>query len=260
MALDYNSLTLVKNIGNKNKKKEYYLTDIVKLSRQSRLKINLVLAQNEKNAVGVNDQIELLEAEKIMQDRLRKKFIKQGVKFVDPSTVYLSSDTKIGKNVKIEPFVVMGKKVTIGNNVIIKSFSHLEDAKIKNKVEVGPYARLRPGSILEDNSKVGNFVEIKKSKIGKGSKVNHLSYIGDASVGKQVNIGAGTITCNYDGKNKFKTTIKDSAFIGSNTSLIAPVTIGKTSLVGAGSSISKNVKDNSLALTRAEQRKLRKKK
>ena len=194
-----------------------------------------------------------------MQDRLRKKFIKQGVKFVDPSTVYLSSDTKIGKNVKIEPFVMIGKKVTIGNNVIIKSFSHLEDTKIKNKVEVGPYARLRPGSILEDNSKVGNFVEIKKSKIGKGSKVNHLSYIGDASVGRQVNIGAGTITCNYDGKNKFKTTIKDSAFIGSNTSLVAPVSIGKNSLIGAGSSISKNVKDNSLALTRAEQRNLRKK-
>jgi len=260
MAFDYQSLNLVKKIDNKNRKKEYYLTDIVKLSRQYRLKINLVLAQNEKNAVGVNDQIELLEAEKIMQDRLRKKFIKQGVKFVDPSTVYLSSDTKIGKNVKIEPFVVIGKKVTIGNNVIIKSFSHLEDAKIKNKVEIGPYARLRPGSILEDNSKVGNFVEIKKSKIGKGSKVNHLSYIGDALVGKQVNIGAGTITCNYDGKNKFKTTIKDSAFIGSNTSLIAPVTIGKNSLVGAGSSISKSVKDNSLALTRAEQRNLRKKK
>ena len=260
MAFDYQSLNLVKKIDNKNRKKEYYLTDIVKLSRQYRLKINLVLAQNEKNAIGVNDQIELLEAEKIMQDRLRKKFIKQGVKFVDPSTVYLSSDTKIGKNVKIEPFVMIGEKVTIGNNVIIKSFSHLEDTKIKNKVEVGPYARLRPGSILEDNSKVGNFVEIKKSKIGKGSKVNHLSYIGDASVGKQVNIGAGTITCNYDGKNKFKTTIKDSAFIGSNTSLIAPVTIGKNSLVGAGSSISKSVKDNSLVLTRAEQRNLRKKK
>ena len=149
MAFDYQSLNLVKKIDNKNRKKEYYLTDIVKLSRQYRLKINLVLAQNEKNAVGVNDQIELLEAEKIMQDRLRKKFIKQGVKFVDPSTVYLSSDTKIGKNVKIEPFVVIGKKVTIGNNVIIKSFSHLEDTKIKNKVEVGPYARLRPGSILK---------------------------------------------------------------------------------------------------------------
>jgi len=260
MAFDYQSLNLVKKIDNKNKKKEYYLTDIVKLSKQNRLKINLVLAKSEKNAVGVNDQIELLEAEKIMQDKLRKKFIKQGVKFVDPDTVYLSSDTKIGKNVKIEPFVVIGKKVNIGNNVIIKSFSHLEDTKIKNKVEVGPYARLRPGSVLEDDSKVGNFVEIKKSKVGKGSKVNHLSYVGDALVGDKVNIGAGTITCNYDGKNKFKTIIKDSAFIGSNTSLIAPVTIGKNSLVGAGSSISKNVKDNSLAITRAEQRSLKKKK
>jgi len=260
MAFDYQSLNLVKKIDNKNKKKEYYLTDIVKLSKQNRLKINLVLAKNEKNAVGVNDQIELLEAEKIMQDKLRKKFIKQGVKFVDPETVYLSSDTKIGKNVKIEPFVVIGKKVNIGNNVIIKSFSHLEDTKIKNKVEVGPYARLRPGSVLEDGSKVGNFVEIKKSKVGKGSKVNHLSYVGDALVGNKVNIGAGTITCNYDGKNKFKTIIKDSAFVGSNTSLIAPVIIGKNSLVGAGSSISKNVKDNSLAITRAEQRSLKKKK
>jgi len=260
MAFDYQSLNLVKKIDNKNKKKEYYLTDIVKLSKQNRLKINLVLAKSEKNAVGVNDQIELLEAEKIMQDKLRKKFIKQGVKFVDPETVYLSSDTKIGKNVKIEPFVVIGKKVNIGNNVIIKSFSHLEDTKIQNKVEVGPYARLRPGSVLEEGSKVGNFVEIKKSKVGKGSKVNHLSYVGDALVGNKVNIGAGTITCNYDGKNKFKTIIKDSAFIGSNTSLIAPVTIGKNSLVGAGSSISKNVKDNSLAITRAEQRSLKKKK
>jgi len=259
MAFDYSSLNLVKKIDNKNKKKEYYLTDIVKLSRESRLKINLVLAQNENNAVGVNDQIELLEAEKIMQDRLRKKFIKQGVKFVDANTVYLSSDTQIGKNVKIEPFVVIGKKVRIGNNVVIKSFSHLEETMIKNKVEIGPYARLRPGSILEENSKIGNFVEIKKSKIGKGSKVNHLSYIGDALLGNKVNIGAGTITCNYDGKNKFKTVIEDSAFIGSNSSLIAPVKIGKNSLVGAGSSISKNVKGNSLALTRAEQKNLRKK-
>ena len=148
----------------------------------------------------------------------------------------------------------------IGNDVVVKSFSHLEETNIKNKVEIGPYARLRPGSILEDNSKIGNFVEIKKSKIGKGSKVNHLSYIGDALLGNKVNIGAGTITCNYDGKNKFKTVIEDSAFIGSNSSLIAPVKIGKNSLVGAGSSISKNVKENSLALTRAEQKNLRKKK
>jgi len=260
MALDYKSLNLVKKINNKNKKKEYYLTDIVKISNESRLKINLVLSKDEKNAVGVNDQIELLEAEKIMQDRLRKKFIKNGVKFTDSNTVYLSSDTKIGKNVKIEPFVVIGKNVRIGNNVTIKSFSHIEETVIKNKVTIGPYARLRPGSILEDNTKVGNFVEIKKSKIGSGSKVNHLSYIGDSFIGKKVNIGAGTITCNYDGKNKHKTVIKDGAFIGSNTALIAPVTIGKNTIVGAGSSISKNVKDGSLALTRADQKNLRKKK
>ena len=196
----------------------------------------------------------------IIQNKLRNKFLKSGVQMTGPETIFFSNDTKIGKNVIIEPYVVIGKKVKIGNNVIIKSFSHLASCNIENKVEIGPYARLRPGSILEDNSTVGNFVEIKKSKIGKGSKVNHLSYIGDASVGKQVNIGAGTITCNYNGKNKFKTTIRDSAFIGSNTSLIAPVTIGKNSLVGAGSSISKSVKDNSLALTRAEQRNLRKKK
>ena len=236
------------------------MTDIVKISNESRLKINLVLSKDEKNAVGVNDQIELLEAEKIMQDRLRKKFIKNGVKFTDSNTVYLSSDAKIGKNVKIEPFVVIGKNVRIGNNVTIKSFSHIEETVIKNKVTVGPYARLRPGSILEDNTKVGNFVEIKKSKIGSGSKVNHLSYIGDSFLGKKVNIGAGTITCNYDGKNKHKTVIKDGAFIGSNTALIAPVTIGKNTIVGAGSSISKNVKDGCLALTRADQKNLRKKK
>ena len=240
MALDHKSLNLVKKINNKNKKKEYYLTDIVKISNESRLKINLVLSKDEKNAVGVNDQIELLEAEKIMQDRLRKKFIKNGVKFTDSNTVYLSSDTKIGKNVKIEPFVVIGKNVRIGNNVTIKSFSHIEETVIKNKV------------------KVGNFVEIKKSKIGSGSKVNHLSYIGDSFLGKKVNIGAGTITCNYDGKNKHKTVIKDGAFIGSNTALIAPVTIGKNTIVGAGSSISKNVKDGCLALTRADQKNLRK--
>ena len=193
------------------------------------------------------------------QDRLRDKFLKAGVKMTGPETIYFSKDIKIGKNVKIEPFVVIGKKVKIGNNVIVKSFSHLEEAIVKNKVEIGPYARLRPGSILEDNSKIGNFVEIKKSKIGKGSKVNHLSYIGDALLGSKVNIGAGTITCNYDGKKKFKTVIEDSAFIGSNSSLIAPIKIGKNSLVGAGSSISKNVKENSLALTRAEQKNLRKK-
>jgi bifunctional UDP-N-acetylglucosamine pyrophosphorylase/glucosamine-1-phosphate N-acetyltransferase len=260
MAFDNKALKLIKNIKNNNKKKEYYLTDIVEISKKNGLKINLVLSDSEKNAVGVNSQIELIEAEQIMQERLRKKFIKQGVKFIDPNTVYFSSDTKIGKNVKIEPFVVIGKKVKIGDNVVIKSFSHIEEAVIKNKVEIGPFARIRPGSNLEEGVKIGNFVEVKKSKIEKGSKVNHLSYIGDASIGKNVNIGAGTITCNYDGKKKSKTIIKDNAFIGSNTSLIAPVIIGKNSLVGAGSSISKNVKDNNLALTRAEQKSFKKNK
>ena len=160
-----------------------------------------------------------------VQINLRNKFLKSGVKMIGPDTIYFSNDTKIGKNVTIEPFVVFGSKVKIGNNVNIKSFSHLENCKIENKVEVGPYARIRPGSILKDGSKVGNFVEIKKSTIGKKSKVNHLTYIGDSKIGKSVNIGAGTITCNYDGVKKSKTNIKDKVFIGSNSSLVAPITI-----------------------------------
>ena len=188
-----------------------------------------------------------------LQHNLRKKFIKQGVKMVAPDTVFFSKDTKIGKNVLIEPFVVIGKKVKIYNNVKIHSFSHLENTKIENNVSVGPYARLRPGSVLKSGSKVGNFVEIKKSIIEKNSKVNHLSYIGDASLGKNVNIGAGTITCNYDGFKKNKTKIKNNVFIGSNTSLVAPVTINEKSVVGAGSVITKNVKKKSLAITRASQ-------
>ena len=188
-----------------------------------------------------------------LQEKLRKKFIKKGVSMIAPDTVFFSSDTKIGKNVSIEPYVVIGKKVKINNNVTIHSFSHLENTKIENNVSVGPYARLRPGSILKSGSKVGNFVEVKKSIIEKGSKVSHLSYIGDTSVGKNVNIGAGTITCNYDGVKKNKTKIKDNVFIGSNTSLVAPITINEKSIVGAGSVITKSVKKNSLALTRSPQ-------
>ena len=172
---------------------------------------------------------------------------------LDPNTVFFSKDTKIGKNVSIDPYVVIGKKVKIQNNVKIFSFSHLENAKIENNVRVGPYARLRPGTFLKSGSRVGNFVEVKKSTIGKGSKVNHLSYIGDTHLGKNVNIGAGTITCNYDGVKKSKTNIKDKVFIGSNSSLVAPVTINKNSIVGAGSVITKNVKKKSLALTRSPQ-------
>ncbi len=187
------------------------------------------------------------------QKKLREKFIKSGVKMMGPETIFFSKDTVIGKNVTIEPYVVIGSKVKIGNNVIIKSFSHLESCKIENKVEVGPYARIRPQTILKEGSRIGNFVEIKKSIVGKKSKINHLSYIGDTDLGKSVNIGAGTITCNYDGVKKSKTKIKDKVFIGSNSSLVAPIIIDKESVVGAGSVITKNVKQKSLALTRSEQ-------
>ena len=187
------------------------------------------------------------------QEKLRKKFLKYGIKMTGPDTVYFSSDTKIGKNVTIEPFVVFGTNVKIGNNVIIKSFSHLENCKIESKVEIGPYARIRPNTILKEGSKIGNFVEIKKSTIGKKTKVNHLTYIGDTKIGKNVNVGAGTITCNYDGIKKSKTMIKDNVFIGSNTSLVAPVTLNQNSVIGAGSVITKNVKKKSLALTRGLQ-------
>ena len=188
-----------------------------------------------------------------LQANLRKKFIKQGVKMIAPDTVFFSKDTKVGKNVSIDPYVVIGKKVKIQNNVKIFSFSHLENVRIENNVNVGPYARLRPGTILRSGSRIGNFVEIKKSTIEKNSKINHLSYIGDTSLGKNVNIGAGTITCNYDGVKKNKTIIKDNVFIGSNSSLVAPVTINEKSTVGAGSVIIKNVNKKSLALTRSDQ-------
>lgn len=188
-----------------------------------------------------------------VQNKLRNKFLKLGVKMMGPDTIFFSNDTKIGKNVTIEPYVVIGTKVKIGNNVTIKSFSHLESCKIENKVDIGPYTRIRPGTILKEGSKVGNFVEIKKSVLGKKSKVNHLSYIGDSEIGKSVNIGAGTITCNFDGIKKSKTKIRDNVFVGSNSSLVAPVTLDRDSIVGAGSVITKNVKKKSLALTRVSQ-------
>ena len=188
-----------------------------------------------------------------LQDKLRKKFLKSGVEMSGPDTIFFSDDTKIGKSVIIEPYVVIGSKVKIGNNVVIKSFSHLENCKIENSVEIGPYARIRPGTTLKKGSKVGNFVEIKKSTLGQKSKANHLSYIGDSAIGKSVNVGAGTITCNYDGIKKNKTIIKDNAFVGSNSALVAPITIGKNSVVGAGSVITKNVNNKTLALTRTLQ-------
>ena len=189
-----------------------------------------------------------------LQNKLRYKFLKKGVKMKGPETVFFSKDTKIGKNVEIEPYVVFADKVKIGNNVKILSFSHLEGVSIDNNVSVGPYARLRPGTKIKSGSKIGNFVEVKKSTINKNSKVNHLSYIGDALVGKEVNIGAGTITCNYDGRKKSKTNIKDKVFVGSNTSLVAPVTLNEKSVIGAGSVITKNVSKGSLALSRSNQK------
>ena len=196
---------------------------------------------------------ELAITEKINQEKIREKIMSQGVTLLAPETVYLSKDTKFGKNVVVNPYVVIGKNVKIGNNVQILSFSHIENANIGNNVNIGPFSRIRPGTILENGSRVGNFVEIKNSKIGSKSKINHLSYVGDTNIGKSANIGAGTITCNYDGKRKNKTKINDYAFIGSNSSLIAPINIGKNSIVGAGSVITKDVSQKSLALTRANQ-------
>ena len=191
--------------------------------------------------------------EKYTQEKLRNKAMKLGVTLKSPETVFLSADTKFGKNITIHPYVMIGQKVKIGSDVEILPFSHIENATLEKNVRVGPFSRIRTGSFLSKGSRVGNFVEVKKSRVGENSKIPHLSYVGDTSIGKNANIGAGTITCNYDGKKKNKTKILDGAFIGSNTALVAPVKIGKGSIVGAGSVITKNVKDKSLALTRANQ-------
>ena len=203
-----------------------------------------------------NSKLKKIKVYYATQERLRKKAIDHGVNLIAPETIFLSNDTKFGKNVTIHPYVVIGKKVKIGNNVVILSFSHIEGAKIENKVTIGPYARLRPGTHLMNGVKIGNFVETKKSKIKSNSKVNHLSYIGDAMIGKNSNIGAGTITCNYDGIKKNKTIISDNVFVGSNSSLVAPIQIKKKSVIGAGSVITKDVKENSLALERSDQQEI----
>jgi len=205
----------------------------------------------------LNNKLNKANKYKLDQEKLRNNALRKGVNLIAPETIFLSKDTKFGKNVTVEPYVVIGTKVKIGSNVIIKSFSHIENTLMENNVVVGPYARLRPGTILKSGARIGNFVEIKKSKIGKNSKVSHLSYVGDTSVGESSNIGAGTITCNYDGVNKNKTNISDNVFIGSNTSLVAPVKIDKNSTVGAGSVITGNVKKNSLALTRSKQQEIK---
>ena len=203
--------------------------------------------------MNTNNKLKKVRAYRLKQEKLRNKALSKGVNLVAPETIYLSNDTIFGKNVTVEPYVVIGSKVKIGNNSHIKSFSHIEGTKIQNNVVVGPYARLREGTVLKSNTKIGNFVETKKSSINSNSKINHLSYIGDTQIGKNSNIGAGTITCNYDGVKKSKTKISDNVFIGSNSALVAPVKLEKNSIVGAGSVITKTVKKNSLALTRSSQ-------
>ena len=203
--------------------------------------------------MNTNIKLKKANAYRISQEKLRNKALSKGVNLIAPETIFLSNDTIFGKNVTVEPYVVIGAKVKIGNNAYIKSFTHIEGTKIENNVVVGPYARLRSGTILKSNTKIGNFVETKKSSININSKVSHLSYIGDTTIGKNSNIGAGTITCNYDGVKKSKTRISDNVFVGSNSALVAPVKLEKNSIVGAGSVITKNVKKNSLAITRSSQ-------
>ncbi len=203
--------------------------------------------------MNTNNKLNKANSYRLSQELLRNKALKNGVNLIAPETIYLSKDTHFGKNVTVEPYVVFGPKVRIGDNSYIKSFTYIEGTKVKKNVSIGPYARLRSGTILNDNTKIGNFVEIKKSSINTNSKVNHLSYIGDTTIGKNSNIGAGTITCNYDGVKKYKTRISDNVFIGSNSALVAPVKLEKNSIVGAGSVITKNVKKNSLAITRTSQ-------
>ena len=203
--------------------------------------------------MNTNNKLKKAYAYRAVQEKLRNKALSKGVNLIAPESIYLSKDTIFGKNVTIEPYVVIGSKVKIGDNACIKSFTHIEGTKIEKNVVVGPYARLRPGTILKPNAKIGNFVETKKATINTNSKVNHLSYIGDTIIGKNSNIGAGTITCNYDGVKKHKTKISDNVFVGSNSSLVAPVKLEKNSTIGAGSVITRNVKKNSLAITRSPQ-------
>ncbi|MBL6665120.1 MAG: bifunctional UDP-N-acetylglucosamine diphosphorylase/glucosamine-1-phosphate N-acetyltransferase GlmU [Rickettsiales bacterium] len=243
---------LLSSIDNNNATGEYYLTDIVEICDNKHYKKTYFTTSKEE-VLGVNSKIELANLENIMQDRLRKQHMENGVTLIDPNTVYFCADTKIGKNCIIYPNVFFGANVEIGDNVEIKSFSHLEEAKISKGCVIGPFARIRPGANLGEDVKIGNFVEIKKSNLAKGAKVNHLSYIGDSDIGENSNIGAGTITCNYDGYKKHKTIIGDNCFVGSNSAFIAPVKIADGAVIGAGSIITKEVKENELAVSRPKQ-------
>ena len=244
---------LLEKIKDDNAKKEYYLTDLVKIARQEKLNCKYIVI-DESEAVAVNSRMELSQAEKLIQEKLRDKFINNGVTLIDKNTVFFAIDTMIEKDVVIHPNVVFGPKVKICSGTEIKAFSHIEGAQIGENNVIGPFARIRPGTETSSDVSIGNFVEIKNSVVRDKTKVNHLSYIGDAYLGNKVNIGAGAITCNYDGFNKHMTHILDESFIGSNVSLIAPVSVGRSSIVAAGSVITSNVEDNDLAIARVEQR------
>ncbi len=253
MAFDgRRALEILDRIGNANSKGEYYLVDAVTIMRDMGLEA-VVIETGEDEVRGINTKAQLAEAESVLQARLRKAALEAGVTLIAPETVYLAADTKFGRDVVIEPFVVIGPGVTIDDGTVIHSFSHIVQSQIGKNAQIGPYARLRPGNSLGDSSKVGNFVEMKAATIEAGVKVNHLSYIGDAHVGARANIGAGTITCNYDGFAKHKTTIGAGAFIGTNSSLVAPVKIGSGAYIGSGSVITKDVPDDAMAVERSPQ-------
>jgi bifunctional UDP-N-acetylglucosamine pyrophosphorylase/glucosamine-1-phosphate N-acetyltransferase len=246
------ALAILERIGNDNRKAEFYLTDAVEIARG--LKLRAVAVEVEEDDVrGINTKSQLAEAEAVAQQRLRKAALDGGVTLIAPETVFLSADTKFGKDVVVEPYVVFGEKVTVEDGAVIRSFSHLAGAHVGKGVSVGPFARLRPGARLGEGARIGNFVEVKEAVIEAGAKANHLSYIGDAFVGANTNIGAGTITCNYDGAEKHRTEIGKDVFIGSNSALVAPVTIGEGAYIGSGSVITEDVPAGALALGRARQ-------
>jgi bifunctional UDP-N-acetylglucosamine pyrophosphorylase/glucosamine-1-phosphate N-acetyltransferase len=246
------ALDILERIGDDNAKREFYLTDAVAIAREQNLK-TAVIEVEEDEVRGINTKAQLAEAEAVLQERLRKAALDIGVTMQAPETVYLAADTKLGREVTIEPFVVFGPGVTVEDGAVIHSFSHLEGAHVGKGVSVGPFARLRPGARLGENSRVGNFVEVKEAKLGEGAKANHLSYIGDATVGAHSNIGAGTIFCNYDGEAKHRSEIGDNAFIGSNSALVSPVKVGEGAYVATGSVITDDVPADALVFGRARQ-------
>src|SRR6185436_13697988 len=253
MALDGKvALKILERIGNANRKGEYYLTDAVKIARDMKLR-TVAIESTEDEVMGINTKAQLADAEAVMQHRLRQAALEAGVTLVAPETVHLAADTKLGRDVTVEPYVVFGPGVTVEDGATIRSFSHLAGAHVGKDAIVGPFARLRPGARLEEGVHIGNFVEVKEATIEAGAKANHLSYIGDARIGAGANIGAGTITCNYDGAAKHRTDIGKGAFIGSNSALVAPVKIGEGAYVGSGSVITADVPADALALGRGRQ-------